>query len=237
MDDPIRHAKSYPFPILDHSYVYDNGTIEPFDVVAPSNDGRLPVLAAGSNQSHEQIDRKYGRLEGDVVIPAQRVYLRDFDVVFAAHISSYGSVPATFQRAPGTTVTAFVLWLNEPQLERMHETEGNYTFDRLDNIQLAVDDTADVITSAYAYSSRIGCLNVDGGCISLADIEARERQFDAWSQPEVLAHLRDNDAPGQPLDDFIRAHLEDDELRRERSRRLGMTALPLTYRRQIIETF
>ncbi len=234
VEDRIRHAKSYPFAIPDRAYVYRNGAVEPYRPAEVEREGRIPVLAAGSNQSPEQIARKYARLEGEIVIPAQRGYLWNFDSVYAAHITGYGSVPATFRRAPGTAVSVFVLWLNDAQLARMHETEGSYTFDRLDSIRLALDGTAETLTSAFAYSSRVGCLNVGGACVALAAIAARGRRFPARAQPEILGVLRDRQAPGQKLDDFIRDCLDDDGLRRARSHALGRDALPLAYRRQIV---
>ena len=40
------------------------------------------------------------------VVPVVQCTLRDFDVVYAPHISSYGSVAATLEASPGTEVKA-----------------------------------------------------------------------------------------------------------------------------------
>ena len=109
MPHRIRHAKSYPFPVPGESFLYDNGVTRALEPERMVRDGRTPVLAAGSNQSPEQIHRKFGDMAGDVVVPSQRGRLHDFDVVYAAHLARYGSVPATFQASPGTLVTVFVL--------------------------------------------------------------------------------------------------------------------------------
>ena len=234
MQDRIRHAKSYPFSIPERSYVYDNGTTRRLDHAEIRRHGRVPVLAAGSNQSPLQIHRKFADLAGDIVIPSQRGRLHDFDVVYAAHLTSYGSVPATFQASPGTAVTVFVLWLDEVQLARMHETEGNYTYDRLDDIRIQFDGGGGGLEGAYAYSSRVGCLNRGGECVGVAEIAAEGRRFEAMAQPEMLAHVRDRLTPGRTLDGFVRDHLEAPAVHRARSAALGADALPLAFERRVV---
>ena len=234
MDDRIRHAKSYPFEIPERSYVYRRGVVHAFDAHPAPLDRRVPVLAAGSNQSHRQIARKFDDHPSGDVIPAQRGRLHEFDVVYAAHLASYGSVPATFQHSPGTVVSVFVLWLDEPQLARMHETEGNYTFDHLDAVRIELDDDSEVLSEAYSYSSKVGCLNHDGSCVSVGEITAAGRHFVEASQPGILGIVRDRLAPGRALDDFVADHIGDDGLRRERSRAIGQDALPLAFSRRTI---
>jgi len=231
--DRIRHAKSYPFPAPDHCFEYADGAWRRLDTHEFERNGRVPVLAAGSNQSPEQLARKYGHMAGIGNIPAQRGRLAGFDCVYAAHLTGYGSVPATFQHSPGTVVTVFVLWLTEPQLVRMHETEGNYTYDHLEDIAVTLD-TGGVLDEAFAYSSKVGCLNHEGGCVSLAEIPAEGRVFPALAQVEALELVRDRLAPGEPVDDFVVQHLEDVELHARRSRALGEGAIPAGYRRRTI---
>ena len=85
MKNKIAHAKSYPFPSPDHSFLYANGRTEALTGSKFDRTGRTPVLAAGSNQSPEQIHRKYGDMTGEVVIPAQRGRLHDVEA--AAHVA------------------------------------------------------------------------------------------------------------------------------------------------------
>jgi hypothetical protein len=234
MEDRIRHAKSYPFEIPERSYVYRRGAVHEFDADPRHRHGRVPVLAAGSNQSHRQIARKFDAHPSGDVIPSQRGRLHDFDVVYAAHLASYGSVPATFQHSPGTVVSVFVLWLDEAQLVRMHETEGNYTFDHLERVRVELDDNGEVLSEAYSYSSKIGCFNHAGACVSLSEISAAGRQFLEVGQPDILGILRDRLAPGRGLDHFVGEHVADDEVRRERSQVIGRDALPLRFARRTI---
>ena len=234
MHDAIAHAKSYPFPIPSHGYLFADGAWGPLDTAAIDRTGRVPVLAAGSNQSPEQLMRKYAGMAG-VEFPCQRAALHDFDVVYAAHLSSYGSVPATFQASPGTRVTAFVQWLDERALRRMHETEGNYTYDALEGIRVELEGDG-VLEAAFAYSSRVGCLNLGGDCVALAAIPATGRRLRAATETEALTAVRDRLARGQPLDDFIAGHLgpAGTEVRLARSAALGADALPLRFPRRIV---
>ena len=196
----------------------------------------MPVLAAGSNQSPAQLKRKYGGLADAGMIPARRGRLHDFDVVYAAHLTAYGSVPATFQHSPGTAVVVFVLWLDERQLARMHETEGNYTYDHLTDIRITLDSGAEMC-QAFAYSSKSGCLNHGGACIGLKEIPATDRRFEALGQVAALTLMRDRFAPGEEVDTFVRQHLDDREVRQHRTRAMGEDALPATFDRRTLAVF
>ena len=71
MNDPVGHAKAYPFPAPEHSYLYEDGGWHRLDHGFETAD-RTPVLAAGSNQSPEQLARKYTHMPDIGPIPAQR---------------------------------------------------------------------------------------------------------------------------------------------------------------------
>ena len=235
MNPAVRHARSYPFAIPDRSYLFQDGRFSPLQPQDLERAHRTPVLAAGSNQSPEQLARKFKTFSPGPAsrIPVQRGELKDFDVVYAAHLARYGSIPATFQASPGTAVTVFVLWLDDPQLARMHETEANYTFDRLDGISLRLEE-GDTLEIAYSYSSKIGCLDFGGGCASLAEIPAQERRFPALSQDEALTALRDRLAPDRELDEFVLDHVDDHVLRRTRSEAMGVEVVKLDFAREIV---
>ena len=242
MPSPLRgpnwaslRAQSYPFGIPDHSYLYENGGISRLREGGFDRDRRRPVLAAGSNQSPEQLARKFAAFPAGPAsrIPAQRATLADFDVVYAAHLARYGSVPATLQISPGTGVTVFVLWLDEAQLAHMHRTEMNYTFDRLDGISITFENGR-TLQGAFSYSAKAGCLELAGSCASLAEIPASGRNFPALSQDQALAAVRDRLAPGCALETFIQDHVDDAALRRARSAALGAAAIPFAFPRQTV---
>lgn len=233
MNDRIAHAKSYPFPIPPHGYLFADGVWRPLDGHAVDRAGRVPVLAAGSNQSPEQLARKYAGHSG-ISIVCQRARLHDFDVVYAAHLSSYGSVPATFQASPGTAVTVFVQWLDPRSLQRMHETEGNYTYDALDGVRVELDGGGE-LDAAFAYSSRVGCFNHRGACLALAAIPAAGRLFDEATEEQAIGYVRDRFAPGMPLDEFMAGYFADDAARRRYSAALGEDALAQSFARRTVQ--
>jgi hypothetical protein len=231
----IAHAKAYPFPRHDYCFVYRDGATARLPVGPCDVTGRTPVLAAGSNQSHEQLHRKFGHI-AECTIPVWRGILHDFDVVYAAKLTGYGSVPATFQHSPGTSVAVFVQWFTPAQLERMHETEAGYDYDHLSDIRITLDRGGGV-TEAHAYTSSTGCLAHAGAPVAIAEIAAEKRRFAALGQIDMLTAVRDRLAPGTALDDFIGAHLDDPELRRSRSAALAEGSLPIRYRRETLARF
>ena len=108
----LTRALGYPYPIPDHSYVVHNGDVSPMlgDQAARLREGRIPVLAVGSNQSPAQITRKFNGTDWPNV-PCERCTMYDFDTVFSAHIAHYGSIAAALHPSPGTKVNLFINWL------------------------------------------------------------------------------------------------------------------------------
>ena len=235
----IARAKAYPFPRHDHCFLFQDGAAIPLPWNAACDTaGRVPVLAAGSNQSHEQLARKYAGRDAfkGTVIPAWRGKLHDFDTVYAAKFTAYGSIPATFQHSPGTAVTVFVQWLTPKQLERMHETEGGYDYDRLSGINISFDRGGE-LTEAFAYSSSTGCLALDGAHVALAEIAAKGRRFRSMTQHDILVAMRNRLAPGKELEAFILENLDDARLRAVRAAELVKTAYPLRFQRETLKSF
>ncbi len=234
MVDPVAHAKTYPFPVPGESYIFRNGDVIAYRDEEIDKTLRTPVLAAGSNQSNEQLARKYSVFCGDVEIPVQRATLVDFDTVYAAHVAAYGSIPSTFYPSPGTEVTTYVLWLDSAQLNRMHETERNYTYDRLDSIRVDFGSKAQSLECAYVYTARVGCVNINGLPVALKEIKARKRTLPEMSQTEMLESLRLRLSPKQDLDTFIRSHIDSAKVRAERKCALSKDAIHLNFQRKTL---
>jgi hypothetical protein len=51
-------------------------------------------------------------------------WLHDRAVVYSAHFTSYGALPATLHRCPGVCTRLCVTWLTATRLELMHRSEG-----------------------------------------------------------------------------------------------------------------
>lgn len=232
--DSLRRAKAYPYDIPARSYVVADGSHEELaqSVPAPDVEGCRAVLAVGSNQSPEQLLRKFPG-SGWGAITVIRARLSDFDIVYSPHVASYGSIPATLFHCPGTTVTLFVNWLTPAQEKRMHETEvatGNYHFGRLDGIELHLEMGL-TLASVYVYCSRRGSLGHNGGPVALEEVEAMGRKWPSLNQGEIQALVRDRLSPGLGIDQFIQEAIADSSIRRARTEALMADRLPFNISR------
>ena len=220
-------AKGYPFAAPTESFVFAEGEVRPIDEAGFR--ARRPVLAHGSNRAPAQLARKFGHLsEADGAVPVTRAWLRDYDVVYAAHITRYGAVSSTLQHAPGCEAALAVTWLTEVQLQRMHETEGvaGYAYGRLESVALALDaGPAAQLEKVALYLGRHGCLAIKGAAVGLAALPSRNRRHRALHQEEVQAWLRERHRPDQDLDAMILHHVADPEARQRLARRLQAEAL------------
>ena len=252
----LARAKGYPYAAPAYSYLYINGTaheIDGFDgdpvtngeiyvgdevmattrflrrlgIHAPAGlERRSPIITHGSNAAPEQLARKFKTMDADVIIPVMRGGLGDFDVVYAAHFTSYGAIPATLEASPGTTAEIAVVYLDDAQLAAMHKTEGlgaSYVYGRLGSIFLDVDGL-DPLLEAYVYLTLHGAAMLQERPVALSAVNAHHRRFQAQPMPAMLALARDHLAPGHGLDEFILETIDDESLRRERTERLRQGA-------------
>jgi len=213
----IRHAKAYPFSILDHSFVLKGGGVTPLLPGDTHRAERTAVIASGSNRSHEQLARKFG--DDPDGVATERAWLADFDVVYAAHITRYGSIPATLQHVDGMRVHLAVNWLTERQLAAMHATEGNYDFVLLERIALETEK-GPALTEAHVYVARNGFLTHKGAPIGLSEAAAEGRPHAAMSQTQAQAHVHARLGGEIHPDDFVLQNIEDEGTRLERAKLL-----------------
>ncbi len=110
MPERVARAKAYPFRVPRASYLLAGGAARHLDPGEVFEDrhlrGRIPVIACGSNRSPDRLIEKYGG-DGDTIL-VERARLAHFDVVFSAHISGYGSIPATLAASETTRVEVSV---------------------------------------------------------------------------------------------------------------------------------
>jgi hypothetical protein len=203
-DEVLSRALGYPYEAPRRSFALVGGrTVDPGSVdLGPSP--REPLLAYGSNASPDVLERKLGGL-GEPVL-AERASLSGFDVVYSAHISPYGSVPATLAPSAGTEVDVFVLRLTPAQSHAIEATEQNYELSEADGLP--------------AYLSRNGCLRLDGSPVALRAVGARNRRLPELGQRQVLERVRALLAPEESLERFVRDSASDPALARRRSEML-----------------
>lgn len=229
--DIIAWARSYPFGHPGRSYLFREGQEHALESPARAIRGRVPVIASGSNAAPAQLARKFEAFARGAEIPVTRAHVADFDSVYNAHITAYGSVPATLFPSPGTVLETFITWLDDHELAVMHGTEQpgvNYHFTELSRLSIEVDGIG-TLDGAFAYISVAGCLSHEGGPVSLAEVPARDRRYPARGQGEMQEVIRDRTAPGAALEPFIRENVENHGLRLERSAALAHDAHPFEH--------
>jgi hypothetical protein len=230
--DLLALAKAYPFDGLGRSYLFRAGAPEPLPPGAADPAlyaGRTPVVAHGSNRAPAQLRRKF---ENGAEIPVSRAWLHDYDVVYSAHVTRYGSIAANLHHAPGARVEVFVTWLTEAQLARMHETEiGSeiYLYGRMAGVTADLEaGPEETVTEVYAYLSRRGCLAEDGAPIGLAAVPAAQRPHGALHQPDAIDLVRGRHSPHLDLDAHILETIRDHGRRRAIIEEMQAHAVPLS---------
>ena len=169
---------------------------------------------------------------GQAVFPVLHARLHDFDVVHAAHISSYGAVPATIEHSPSTVCDIAITFLDERELARMHETEfrrHTYLFGQLNNVRLE-PDLLPAMDTVSSYVGGFGHIAPEGEPLALAAIRAEGRRFRTCSQTEALRTIQAMLGATGPLDSFIQEAIDHDAVRRHRTALLRAQAQPFSYR-------
>jgi len=214
----------YPYAVPGRAFgQLRHRTLSP-DEVEIDPDERTLLLAYGSNGSPEVLARKLALSTDPVLV--EPGWLHDFDVVYSAHISPYGAVPATLQRSPGTAARVAVLHLTTEQMRLVSATEPNYEPTHLKGVRcdLAGGETKGELS---VYLSRHGCLLVDGSEAALVAVPARARRFAELSEPQVLEHVRSTLCPGESIDAFVLSSVADPNLAQARSGQLARRPLTL----------
>ncbi|HXA33392.1 MAG TPA: hypothetical protein VNV87_14140 [Acidimicrobiales bacterium] len=234
MTDPgVIDPMDYPFGVPQESYLWKHGAVLPRENFGEADTaGRIAVLAIGSNASPRQLDRKF---LGEPWMPEQgresemavaRVTVVGIDVVYAAHLARYGSIPVTVVDSPGTKVSVFVTWLTERQFDRMNETErlgSTYSLRAVDG----VEDDQRVLESVYCYVAKEGAAVLGDGLLALGGIAvengrlARGDQGRAWDL--LAADMSHSSGP-----DLLASTLKSDLKRQEVVSHLLDRRMPLT---------
>lgn len=224
----LAQAREYPYAIPKKSFVYKDSGVSDFDPAFCA--GRTPVLAIGSNQSPQRLAQKFGN-DASHVIPVQRATLKHFDVVYSAHITTYGAVPAMLQISDGSEVELAVTWLDDAQLDIMHHSEvrtANYGFALLEEIELSFEDGGKAFY-AHGYVSSRGHLRHDGDAVALSAIGCSGRRYRAMSTAKALEVIRERVAPSLDADTFVLRLVADDAYRHQVTMLLAADAVPFLH--------
>ena len=189
----LERALAYPYATPDRSYLYLDGAAVELPPEGPDLAGRTPLLSYGANSAPEALARKLASLPG-VEMPVLQSELEGFDVVYSAHVSPYGAVPATLLESPGTTASVFLIYPTEEQRALLTASEPNYDLVEVNGIA--------------AYRSKHGCLEIDGSAVGLAAVRSAGRTLLELDESAVLERVRAHLAPNLKLDEFVRDCVE-----------------------------
>lgn len=196
----VRRALRYPYPAPPQSYLQAGDRMLDLSAMEVDMAGRVPLLAYGSNAAPEVLRRKLGPASEPV--PAVRGQLEGFDVVYSAHVSAYGAVPATLWPCPGAELPVFVIHLTEAQLEAIAATEPNYECRSLEAVICRLEDGS-ALHRISAYVSRHGSLLRRGSPIAVAEVATRGRSLPAIGQRAAIDGVRRAVCPEADLESFI----------------------------------
>lgn len=189
----LERALAYPYATPERSYLYRDGRAEELPAAGPDLAGRTPFLSYGANSAPAALARKLASLPG-LEMPVLRAELEGFDVVYSAHVSPYGAVPATLHESPGTVAPVFVIHPTAEQRALLTASEPNYDLVEVNGIA--------------AYRSKHGCLVLDDSPVALAAVRSAGRALPELDQPAVLERVRAEVEPELTLAEFVAACVE-----------------------------
>lgn len=184
----LARALEYPYATPDRSYLYRDGAATELPPTGPDLSGRSPLIAYGANAAPESLGRKLTQLPG-VEMPVMQHELEGFDVVYSAHVSPYGAVPATLVESPGTVAPVFLLHPTAEQLALLTASEPNYDLVEFDGVAV--------------YRSRHGCLKLDGLVVALKAVPSAGRTLPEMDEPAVLDRVRLYLRPELSMQEFV----------------------------------
>jgi hypothetical protein len=126
IDDPL----SYPGARATSAFHLRDGAVQP--LVEPIPEGRIPVLAVGSNACPAQLAAKFRHRPGGHDVLGGVVTVGRLQVRPSAHLGRSGYWPFAPAALDETSSTAVLLFLDEGQVAVLDATEPNYVRTVLD---------------------------------------------------------------------------------------------------------
>jgi hypothetical protein len=207
-EELVRRALAYPYDPPAGSFVQVGDRTLPVPPEAIDVEGRRALLAYGANASPEALTRKLAALPPRP-IPVLRVALSGWDVVYSAHVTRYGAVPAAVVASPGTVASVHLVFPDDEQLAALAVTEGqNYRLERLTDFTAELAIGGEGPSEIDAFISVHGPLLLAGSPVALAAIPARGRLFPELATAAMIDHVRAAIHPELSLTEFVLHHVE-----------------------------
>jgi hypothetical protein len=207
-EELVRRALAYPYDPPRGSFVQIGDRTLPVPPEEIEVEGRRALLAYGANASPEALTRKLAHLEPRP-IPVLRVALSGWDVVYSAHVTRYGSVPAAVVASPGTVASVHLVFPDDEQLAALAATEGrNYRLEQLADFTAELEIGGESPAEIDAFVSVHGPLLLDGSPVALAAIPARDRAFPELTTPQMIDRVRAALTPDLSVEEFVLHHVE-----------------------------
>jgi hypothetical protein len=207
-DELVRRALAYPYDPPAGSFVQVGDrtlSVPPEEIDV---EGRRALLAYGANASPEALTRKLAALP-PAPIPVLRVALSGWDVVYSAHVTRYGAVPAAVVASPGTVASVHLVFPDDQQLAAIAATEGaNYRVERLVDFTAELEVGGEGPREIDAFIGVHGPLLLDGSPVALAAIPASGRVFPSLTTPQMIDRVRAAIHPDLTLREFVLHHVE-----------------------------
>jgi hypothetical protein len=212
-DELVRRALAYPYDPPAGSFVQLGDRTLPVPPEEIDVSGRRALLAYGANASPEALTRKLAHLPPEP-IAVLRVALRGWDVVYSAHVTRYGSVPAAVVPSPGTVASVHLAFPSDAQLEAIAATEGqNYRLEQLADFGAEYEIGGEEPREIDAFVSVPGPLLLEGAPVALAAIPARGRAFGELPTPAMIDRVRAALYPDLTVPEFVLHHVKRGGLR------------------------
>ena len=190
----------YPFERIPGSFVYDPKAtagdgfkeLERAELNEAIKSNPHWILSYGSNSAKSQLIDKFK--DEDEKIYGIDATLEGYDVVFGAHVSRKGYVPATLESSSKTSVPCHILLLTDGQLGILNVSEGiKYKTYELEKVKGVIklkhpfEDKA--IEEVKTYFLKNNYLLSNGNPIALSVVQASGRIWPDKTEKELLSFL------------------------------------------------
>ena len=225
---------NYPFERIPGSFVYDLKAtagdgfkeLERAELNEAIKSNPHWILSYGSNSAKSQLIDKFKN--EDEKIYGIDATLEGYDVVFGAHVSRKGYVPATLASSSKTSVPCHILLLTDGQLGILNVSEGiKYKTYELEKVKGVIklkhpfEDKA--IGEVKTYFLKNNYLSSNGNPIALSVVQASGRIWPDKTEKELLSFLAKRE--GSSLDEFVKELKKNESFRHRIKESLGSLSL------------